>query len=237
MQVFRFIAVAIFAALPLFAGAGQSGQAAPATTFPQGPSLDLSVKYYNRTLSPEGVLRESHFEEKMIRRPGHVWVYRVLPAHAEVPHEHEEHLHSHFNHAVVPRHITFDGKQTAISFVDSREKFVVSIERTEYENVSFDGSWLNAYFLVDPHFVEKLPKSDRKSPVADAHWHEIEKDGVFQRILWDENKMIPLIAETGDLKHTYYNRVEVQVQNSLRKTLPWTNLNGYARKEYADFLD
>jgi hypothetical protein len=232
MKVLRFVMLAIFAALPLFAVAEQA-----ATTFPQGSSLDMTIRYYNRTLSPEGVLRESRFEENMIRRPGHVWAYRVLPAHATVSHEHEDHLHSHFNHVVVPRHITFDGRQTAIDFVDANEKIVVTIEKTEYENVSFDGSWLNAYFLVDPNFVEKLPKTDRKSPSADAQWHEIEKDGVFQRILWDEKKMIPLIAETGDLKHTYFNRVEVHLQGTLSKAAPWTNLKGYSQKVYADFLD
>jgi hypothetical protein len=206
-------------------------------TVPEGPSLDFTVKYYNRVLSPEGVLRESHYEEKMMRRPGNVWAYRVLPAHAKIYHEHEEHLHSHFNHVVVPRHITFDGHHAAIDFVDANEKIVVSIEPTEFENVSFDGSWLNAYFLVDPDFVRKLPMSTRKSPVTSAHWHETEKDGVFQRILWDDKNMIPLIAESGDLKHTFFNRVEVQLKSGLSKELPWTNLKGYSQKIYADFLD
>ena len=99
---------------------------------PQGPSLDCTIKYYNRTLSAEGVLRESHYTDKMLRRPGHVWAFRVLPEHPDVSNTHDEHIHAHFNHVLVPRHISFDGKQTAIEFIDTPEKQVISIERPEY---------------------------------------------------------------------------------------------------------
>lgn len=230
----RLILACVITTLPVIA---QAQSATPFSNTTQGPSLDFTVKYYNRVLSPEGVLRESHYEENTVRRAGHVWTYRVLPKQAIVAPDHEEHLHSHFNHAVIPRHITFNGKQTAIYFVDANEKYVVTIEPTEYGNVGFDGSWLNAYFLVDPNFIERLPKSNRKSPLASAEWHEQEKDGVFQRILWDTKRMIPLIAETGDNKQTFYNRVDVQVKNNLAPTLPWTGQKGYAQKVYADFLD
>ena len=82
-----------------------------------------------------------------------------------------------------------------------------------------------------------MPLSDRTSPTPKAHWHEIEKNGIFQRILWDDEKMIPIIAEAGDHKNTFFNRVEVQVQTDLRKDLPWTNVKNFTQKVYADFLD
>ncbi len=40
---------------------------------------DLTVRYYSKVLTNEGVLRESRYEENMLRRPGHVWVERMLP--------------------------------------------------------------------------------------------------------------------------------------------------------------
>ncbi len=202
-----------------------------------GPSLDLNVKYYNRILNPEGVLRESHYEEKIVRRPGHVWTYRILPKHMDVVPTNDEHLHAHFNYVVVPRHITFNEQQTTVAFVDEQEHYVVNIEPPEYGNIGFDGSWKNAYYLVDPKFIAQLPITQRPSPVKDAQWHETEKDGVFQRILWDNNRMIPLIAEIGDVKHSFYNRVEVKADPKLSLDLPWTKQHGYVQKIYADFLD
>ncbi len=124
-----------------------------------------------------------------------------------------------------------------VEFIDAQEKYVVDIEPTEYQNVGFDGSWANAYFVIDPAVIAKLPRSSRQSSTPHSHWLEIEKDGAFQRILWDEENMIPLIVETGDLKHSFYNRIDTQLHKTLQKKLPWDNLKGYARRVYADFLD
>lgn len=201
------------------------------------PALDFTIKYYNRVLTPEGVLRESRYDEQAVRRPGHIWTARVLPPHAGQDHEHDVHDHKHFNHVVVPRHVAFDGKQLSVEFIDTHEKYVVNIDPVEYQNVSFDGSWGNAYFVIDPAIIAKLPRSARPSNLPHTHWLEIEKDGTFQRILWDEQRMIPLIAEAGDLKKTFYNRLEITPSPSLRKSLPWENLKGYAQRSYADFLD
>jgi len=233
---------------------------------PDGPDLDLSVQYYSRVLTAEGVVREIRYQEKMLRRPGHVWVERVLPAapagskHGEAD-EHEAgsgkpsgveqvalkpsanhtdeaaHEHKHFNYVVLPRHLERDGAKLRLEFVDAQQRSVVAIAPTEYENVNFDGSWANAFFLIDPQGVASLPLSKLASPVASARWHEREKNGQFQRVLWDDKKMIPLLVETGDRAGTYFRRIEVKQQASLVKNLPWQNLKGYAQKEYADFLD
>ncbi|MBI3479672.1 MAG: hypothetical protein HY016_04845 [Nitrosomonadales bacterium] len=75
------------------------------------------------------------------------------------------------------------------------------------------------------------------APAPDARWYGDEKNGIFQRVLWDEKKMIPLIAETGDRAGTFFRRMEVKPQAALAKHMPWEKLQGYAQKEYADFLD
>ena len=242
------------AAQPLLACA-QAVQKTVASAAAQGPDLDLVVAYYSRVLTPEGVLRESRYEEKMLRRPGHVWVARVLPkltseSHAdakttqnEVPRQSaavpaaDEHAHRHFNHVVLARHVTRDGDRIRVEFVDAHDRTVIAIAPAEYENVDFDGSWANAFYLVDPQGVALLPLSRRVSPIAGARWHEREKNGLFQRVLWDDKRMIPLIVETGDRTGNAFRRIEIKPQAGLSKELPWLNLKNYAQKEYADFLD
>lgn len=204
----------------------------------QAPDLDLSIRYYSRVLTPEGVLRESRYEERMVRRRDHVWTARVLPAEStrEEP-AGEEHEHKHFNYVVLPRHVVRDGNRVRLEFVDVRERAVVSIAPSEYENVNFDGSWVNAFFLADPQQVAALPVTNRTSAIAGAHWHEQEKNGVFRRVLWDEKRMVPLVIESGNRQNTFYRRIEIMPQPKLAATLPWQGIAGYAQKEYADFLD
>lgn len=233
------------------AGHAQPSQAnvtAPAAV--QGPDLDLSIIHYSRVQTPEGVLRESRYEEKMVRRPGHVWTERVLletasarsashrhdkaePATATTP---SEHAHRHFNHVLLPRHVFSTDGHVRLEFVDFHEREVISIAPSEYDNVNFDGSWANAFFLVDPKLVERLPVS-KKPSAAGTRWHELARDGMVQRVLWDEKRMIALLVETSDVNGNFLERMEVRVQPGLVKVERWANLKGYAQKEYADFLD
>ena len=238
--------------LTAMSGMVYAGQSAPAIV--QGPALGLSIKHYDRVMTAEGVLRESRYEETMLRRPGHVWVARVLPKFAAAEHgghahhEHgaesasaaghnDEHEHKHFNPVVLPRHITLEGGNLKIAFVDRTNKELINIVATEYENVNFDGSWVNAYFLVDPQLAAAMPLSDKPSAVAGARWHEQEKHGVFQRVLWDDKNMIPLEVETGKRDGTILRRVSVKLDPRMGVDAPWKKLQGYAQREYSDFLD
>lgn len=201
------------------------------------PDLDLHIAYYSKVLTPEGVTREARYEENMLRRPGHVWVTRVLPKAASAPQAQPENAHLHFNHVVLARHVQLENQQLRIEFVDAQQKEVVAIPPAEYDNVNFDGSWENAYYLLDPKLVQAWPVSAQASPVAGARWREREKQGVFQRVLWDEQKQIALVIESGDRAATFYRRVEIKPQARLTRELPWQRLQAYAHKEYADFLD
>lgn len=202
------------------------------------PSLDLSIRYYDRVMSSEGVLRETLFEETMLRRDGHVWTARVLPKTIE-PHaaDDAEHQHKHFNSVVLPRHLWLEGGNLKVAYIDQTHKEIINIVATEYENVNFDGSWVNAYFLIDPQLVAAMPLSAKISAVAGARWHEQEKHGIFQRVLWDDKKLIPLEVETGKRDGTIFRRVSVKIAAQVSTYSPWKNLNGYAQKEYSDFLD
>ena len=224
------------------------------------PDLDLTIRYYNKTATPDGVTREARYEEKMLRRADHVWVARVLPASAPVhAHNastgastatsskgaikpasaavHQSGEHAQFNYAVLPRHVVNENGKIRIEFIDPAQKIVVQVPPPEYDNVSFDGSWDNANFLLDPKLLKNLPLSNRTSTVPGARWRELEQNGVFQRVLWDEQKQIPLLIEIGDKAQTHFRRVEIKPEANLTRTLPWQNLKGFAQKEYSDFLD
>lgn len=220
------------------------------------PDLDLTIRYYNKTATPDGVTREARYEEKMLRRADHVWVARVLPASAPAQAQHasaaasskgaikpasaavhQSGEHAQFNYAVLPRHVVNENGKIRIEFIDPVQKLVVQVPPPEYDNVNFDGSWDNANFLLNPALLKNLPLSNRASTVPGARWREQEQNGVFQRVLWDEQKQIPLLIEIGDKAQTHFRRVEVKPEAVLSRNLPWQNLKGYSQKEYSDFLD
>ncbi|MFZ6773795.1 hypothetical protein ACO0LB_13860 [Undibacterium sp. SXout7W] len=241
MKILPFLA-ALLCASSAFA-------ATPAAVTNNAPDLDLNIHYYSKVLTPEGVTREASYDETMLRRPGHVWTARTLPKNAQDAHDDhgkdkkknnttaKESKHKHFNHVVIPRHIAMENNQLRIEFINAADKEVIAIPPSEYENVNFDGSWDNAYFLVDPQIIKVMTVSAKSSPVPGARWREREKNGVFQRVLWDEQKQIPLIIESGNKEATFYRRVDIKPQTTTVRDLPWANTKGFARKEYADFLD
>ena len=225
------------------AALGLAGSAAAA-------DLDARIAYYSKVVTAEGVTRESRFEETLVRRANHVWTARVLAAGVPV-HDHDGHdkprisravvretaVHKHFNPVVLPRHLALDGKQLRLEYVDAQAREVIAVPPGEFDNVSFDGSWEHAYYLLDPKRLRAMPLAARQSAVAGARWRERERDGMFERVLWDERREIPLVIESGDKAGTTFNRLALTVQPGLRRDLPWQKLTGYARREYADFLD
>lgn len=217
-----------------------------AGTVHAAPDLDLRIAYYSRAVSAEGVTREARFEETMLRRDGHVWTARVLPA-PTAPHEHKPgvrhaaaratSVHKHFNPALLPRHVALEGGKVRLEYVDAAAREVIAVPPGEFDNVAFDGSWARAYHLLDPARLRALPASGRKSDVPGARWHERERDGAYERVLWDERREVPLVIESGDTAGTSLHRMVLTVRPGVTADLPWRRLTGYARREYADFLD
>jgi hypothetical protein len=215
--------------------------ASQAQAAPPAPPLDLRIQYYSKAITPEGVTREVRYEESMLRRPGHVWVTRVLPPQAQAAGQagadHEHSVHKHFNPVLLPRHVQLAGDKTQLEYVDAHNKEVIAVPPGEYGNVDFDGSWANAYYLFDPKLVQSMPLAQRPSTTPGARWREQVRNGSFRRVLWDEQRQIPLVIESGDQAATVFHRVEVQAQAGLASTLPWQQTKGYAQREYGDFLD
>lgn len=200
--------------------------------------LDLTINHYNRELTPEGVLHESRYQEKMMRRNGHVWTERVLPKRTTSEDKtHPTHEHKDFNYIVLPRLVTLVDNKINVAFINTRDHQQIYIAPTEYENVNFDGSWLNTYYLIDPGLIANMLVTQGINTVPQAQWYETKKNGLFQRVLWNEKLSIPLVIETGDLADTFLHRIQITPQARVRQDLPWKHLQGFTQKEYSDFLD
>lgn len=213
------------------------------------PDLDLQISYYSKVMTAEGVSREARYQDKMLRRAGHVWSERIVPPTVKasakpelkkVAHNHQNEKlteHKHFNPVLIPRHVQLENGKARIEFIDHAEKMTVSVPASEFNNVNFDGSWENSYYLIDPQLLKSMKQSTKPSDVDGAVWYEREKNGIFQKVLWHAQKQIPLKVESGDRAGTFYQSVEVKIAVNTQAQLPWTNLKGYIHKEYADFLD
>ncbi len=159
--------------------------ATQAETVRAAPDLDLQLQYYSKVLTPEGVTREARYQEKMLRRPGHVWVERILPTSAISGHIHDsnpqaaESEHRLFNHVVIPRHVVMEKNRLRVEYVDAPNKDVIAIPVSEYGNVNFDGSWENSFYLVDPAMVKAMPVSKKKRRCA---WRTMARARAQRRV-------------------------------------------------------
>ncbi|TFW32915.1 hypothetical protein [Massilia horti] len=205
-----------------------SAQAAPAA-----PDLDLGISYYTRVVTDEGVTREIRYEERMVRRAGHVWLERVLPQRASL----EERGHKHFNPVRLARHVMLENGKLKLEYVDVHGRERVAIPPSEFENVDFNGSWDRSFYLAPPKLIAGMPLSSRPSNMPGARWREREKNGRFERVLWDDVRQVALIIEAGDRAGHEFQRVEARLLARPATAAPWTKLAGFSQKEYADFLD
>ncbi len=203
--------------------------------------LDLTINYYNRVLTPEGLTRETRYQETVQRRANHIWQSRVLPpqlAHnGDAAHNSNENEHEHFNYIVLPRHIERTANGISVEHIDLSNRERIAIPATEYEQINFDGSWDNAFYIISPKDLALMQPSNRASSIKTARWFEREKNHIFQRVLWDDVLQIALIIESGDTENTFFRKTEVSATTQTSPAQPWLHLAGFANKEYSDFLD
>ncbi|WP_423369582.1 hypothetical protein [Burkholderia sp. LMG 32019] len=232
------------AALPAFAAA----------------DLDAVLLHESRTVTADGVTRTTLYRERMVRRDGHVWVERVLPAAAaggghgdDHDHDHDAgrragvqpaaaHAgHKHFNFQAAARHVTYDGKTARIEYVDAANRTVVSVPPAEYETTGFDGSWDNAYYVTPPSQLKRLAVAKRgDAPGTRLYEQAVDTPGArgVNRILWSETLQAPLSVEYRSADGRVVRKLTLtQAPAARREPLPWTTLASYTRKEYADYLD
>lgn len=220
--------------------AGAVGPAQPAEL----PPLDADITYQSRTVSHAGVTETRQFRNLLVRRPGHVWMERVVPSRRG------DAGHVHAVAAVAPghKHMDFDTSSQHLSrtttgairaeYVDHAQRMVVFVPATEYSVSGFDGSWDNAAALVAEKTVKGMPASSRKSDVAGAQWHEQARNGWYNRVLWSNHLKVALIVESGKADGAVERRTVVTPKATMPDAqLPWKKLGGYVQKEYDDFMD
>ncbi|WP_323119693.1 hypothetical protein [Burkholderia alba] len=222
------------------------------------PDLDAVLLHESTSVSADGVTRTASYRERMVRRDGHVWVERVLPAAADGAHAHrhadaspgkggvrsvaaDAHAgHKHFDFASASRHVTNDGKTVRIEYVNAAERTVVDVPPAEYETTGFDGSWDNAYFITPPSQLKKLDATAKPGSAPGTRWYAQQvatanANGV-NRILWSDALQAPLAIEYRSADGRIARKLTLTPATRVA-TAPWQRLMGYARKEYADFLD
>jgi hypothetical protein len=205
------------------------------------PPLDATVQYDSKTITHSGVTETRQVRNTLIRRPGHVWMERVLPEHTEAGHVHTDAKggHKHIDFDISSQHLTRDAKgEIRAEYIDPEQRQVVFVPAAEYNVSGFDGSWDNAAELVAEKTVKAMPLSKRASAVANAEWREDARNGWYNRILWSNQHKIALVIESGKSDGTTTRRTTVELKPvTPDAALPWKRLAGYAQKEYDDFMD
>ena len=210
------------------------------------PDLDAIVTHQSTVVSRNGVTRTERFEERVIRRLGHVWTERVIPASvARTNRDHDAKAegaeHRHFDFEGAARHVTreADGK-THLEYIDHERKWTVFVPAPEYGPVGFLGNWEAEFYLTPPALIARMPVlATRKAGTPDgAIWHEERRDGWTHRVLWSSTHRYPLAIEAVRDDGLLTRRTAVKlVAATPAGQLPWRRISTYRQRFYDDFMD
>lgn len=200
------------------------------------PALSARIAHTHRVETPDGMTKTTTFEERFYRTADRVWLERVLPpspakgpSATEAPHLHPGDL------GIAARYlIRKPTGELDLTFVHPA-RVKVHAESRDYPEVGFDGSWANAFHLLDPEHLKVLKPLPREAPKG-ARWYGTEDATKFLRVLWSTDWELPLRMEAGSPDGRRLNITEFQ-PGPLPATLPWDQLAGMGEKDYTDLLD
>lgn len=205
------------------------------------PPLDARLHYEGVEITGAGLTKRVSYDERLVRREGHVWSERILPPElAGAPSSKvSSEIHAEFDIEGASRHVSRDAQgRLKVEFVPRDRDLVVTVSPAEYEAVAFVSSYEAAGALIDPAAVAKLPRLDRRSPVAGAEWRGEQRGDRYLRVLWSPSRQIALALETGNRQGTSRARTTVTLQPATPDArLPWVGLDRLPQKDYADFSD
>jgi len=221
-----------FAALPPAATAAGDAEA---------PDQNLRIQHHVMTIGKDGVQRESRYADLMFRRAGTVWIERELPPALRADHDHEAtegkvHIgHSHADNTAAPLWLSRDqAGKVQVNMVLRQQRKLIEVDKANYGNVGYGGSWASAYWLVDP---ASLP---RMKPLGAAgkgvQRYELQQGESTLRIEWDT---VGRYARKIEQRNEHGTSLNVMTASSIPapKTLPWKAADSYERGEYSDLLD
>lgn len=207
------------------------------------PPLDATVTYESKSVTYAGVTEVRQFRNLLIRRPGHIWMERLIPMTNDPSIQHEtsekKSEHKHFDFETSTQHLSrTDRGEVRADYVDRQNRQIVFVPPTEYSVSGFDGSWDNAAAMVSEKVVKAMPLSNRATPTANSEWHEEVSKGWYNRVLWSNQYKVALVIESGKTNGTAQRKTILAIRAATPdNALPWKQLNGYVQKEYDDFMD
>jgi hypothetical protein len=105
------------------------------------------------------------------------------------------------------------------------------VDKTDFANIDFDGSWFAAYYLIDPKALKDMKSAAKKGDLTTY----MSADKARQlRVVWNDRLKIPVLVES--ISGASSKRTVVQIQ-APATTLPWQATQRYTRKDYSDYLD
>jgi hypothetical protein len=215
-----------------------SGLLLSASLWAQADDLALKIDHESTSLSADGVTRITRFSERLVRRDQQSWLARIIPsgAHEEADHKVGGKGHKHMDVNAASRWVVkaADGK-LRVRIVNDHEKLVVDVPPTDYGNIGFDGRWSTANQLIDPAQLQRMKASSRQAP-AGARWYEGGNRDNRVWLLWDEKAQYPRRIESANTRGTQ-SSLMVVTREPMPDRLPWTGLDSFVQKEYADLLD
>ena len=214
--------------------AGLAGLALLALPHAYAQTVDLLVKHLAVSQGADGVKRSTEFSERLTRTPDSVWISRVLPTGAHSGHDHAKggDAHKHLDVSTASRWITrAPNGDIALRLVPNDEKVLVTVAKTDYGNVGFDGSWPAAWSLIDPATLKRM----KAGPVTgDLTTYTLAEKDRLLKVVWNTKLQLPMRVESSDASSRRETVVQVVGGPASR---PWDKLQGFTQKDYSDYLD
>jgi hypothetical protein len=227
------LAAAALSVLPLAASAAGDAEA---------PDQNLRIQHHVLTIGKDGVQRESRYADLMFRRAGTVWIERELPPALRADHDHEAsegkvHIgHSHADNTAAPLWLRRDAAgKVQVGMVLRQQRKLIEVDKANYGNVGYGGSWANAYWLVDPASLPHM-KALGTAGNKGVQRYEVQQGESTLRIDWD---VAGRYARKIEQRNAHGTSLNVMTASAIPapKTLPWQIADAYERGEYSDLLD
>ena len=176
------------------------------------PDLDAVITYETRQVLTSGVTRTETWKEQLVRRGGSVWTQRILPdqerggrAHGDA---HAVTHRKHFNYETAGRWLQIDSNgEVQLRFIDAKRKMLVTIPKTEFSSVGFDGRWDAVAHVLPPALLKTMrPSGQSVARRGDRAWLTQVAGEWQHRVRWSADKQVALQIESkrsdGSLSRT-----------------------------------
>jgi hypothetical protein len=171
-----------------------------------------------------------------------VWIERELPPALRADHDHEAsegkvHIgHSHADNTAAPLWLRRDAAgKVQVGMVLRQQRKLIEVDKANYGNVGYGGSWANAYWLVDPASLPHM-KALGTAGNKGVQRYEVQQGESTLRIDWDVAGRYARKIEQRNAHGTSLNAMTASAIPA-PKTLPWQIADAYERGEYSDLLD